>query len=299
MNPENWIGICSRRTTEELFAAIKRLDFRKSAATNAVLAHLAELDNREAAVAKGFPSLFVYCTHELGYSEAEAFVMIRAARAARRFPRILTMLARRQIHLSAVSKLFPHLRPDNYLSLLDRASRRNIEELDRLLAELAPMPEKRPVIRTLSVSSGPFGTNGVRLDPAWPPGATSTGIADSFLPEEAAPTPAPAAPSPSAAGPAAPPAAQGRVLFNFVGPERLRQKFSRAKEVMRHKYPWGLPEQIFEAALDALLDRKDPDRRLARKEARRARHVDKKGVWVPITGGDSGRTGTTQAAFRT
>lgn len=278
MNPENWIGICSRRTTEDLFAAIKRLDFRKTGATNAVLAHLAELDKREAAVAKGFPSLFVYCTQELGYSEAEAFVMIRAARAARRFPRILTMLARRQIHLSAVSKLFPHLRSDNYVSLLDRASRRTLEELDRLLAELAPMPEKRPVIRTLSVSSGPFGTNGVRLDPEMAPGGQAAGTAAFDLPEVAASAPA----APSAAGPATQPAATGRVLFNFVGPERLRQKFSRAKEVMRHKYPWGLPEQIFEDALDALLDRKDPERKIARIQARRDRAAVAGGSWFPL-----------------
>lgn len=296
MQPEKWIEICAQRTTEELFAGLKRLDGRESRALAGVLAHLAELDKRKAAEERGYPSLFVYCTRELGYSEAEAFLTIRTARAAANFPRILTMLARRQIHIGAVSKLYPHLRSENYRSLLDRASRRSLEELDRLLAELAPVAEKRPVIRTLSVATADTWAaldvkQGTLPRAGWHrhPDLSRPSANESLLTPPGTTSKQPDGATVATRNPGT---MDGRVLFNFVGPERLRKKFARAKELMRHKYPYGLPEQIFEDALDALLDRKDPDRRIARMEARRNRAVAKRGLWVPVSAASAAKEGT-------
>ncbi|MBI3299342.1 MAG: hypothetical protein HYZ75_14335 [Elusimicrobia bacterium] len=267
MEAEDWLDCCARKTTKSLFEDMRQLHRVESEMIAPILAHLSELDKREAVLAEAFPSLFSYCVSELGYSEAEAFLRIRAARAARRFPRILGMLARREIHVSAIGKLAPHLTSENYRSLLDRASRRTIEEIQTMVAELAPEPEKRPVIRTLSV-----GMSLLPEDPA--KGDLFAGPAGSGDPLESPPTEA-ATPAivlpirhdePSPVLIAEPvPAVESRVLFNFVGRESLRRKLKRAAEILRHKYPRGEPDLLFEQALDDLLDRRDPGRRIARK----------------------------------
>lgn len=289
LEPERWLEFCEKRTNAELFANLLRLDAGEAQALAAILAHLAELDVRRAAAETSHPTLFAYCTKVLGYSEAEAFLRIRAARQAKRFPRILSMIGRRQIHVTAVAKLAPHLTPDNYRGLLDRASRRTTRELDRLISELAPVPERRAVIRSLSVGPRPAPIETT----ASQGGLFAQGVdVPSQTQERSAREVAPAcAQAPSAAPPAAPaqpqiglmalrtPAAlEGRVLFSFVVDESVRAEYERAREVMRHKFPAGRPEQIFAAALKDLLDRRDPERRLARKEKRRAQRRARQGA---------------------
>lgn len=263
---ERWLAYCRHRTNNELFSNLARLDAGEAQALAVVLAHLAELDERRAAAETSHASLFNYCTRVLGYSEAEAFLRIRAARQAKRFPSILSMIAARRIHVTALAKLAPHLTPENYRRLLDRASRRTMRELDAMIAELAPMPEPRPVIRTLS--------SGVAAVPAAPPEAGLALFEGSPPPSVAAPAtslepPGPARPAERPSG--RPVRRSGRVLFKFTVDEAVRADYERAREVLRHKFPAGCPEQIFAAALDALLERRDPERRLRRKERRLAR----------------------------
>lgn len=295
--PERWLLFCARRTTPELFESLHRLDRFESWSLAAILAHLAELDRRNASEERGFSSLFSYCTRELGFSEAEAYLRIRAARATIRFPRILTMIAERRIHLTAVARLSPHLTGENHRRLLDKASRRTLAELDRLVAALAPLQEKRPVIRTLSVGPSvgqgaarpveeagclalPLAGMGAARGEEDSPGHPAAGDTAAQAPAGALTEPSTGAPAGPSAGTHPPANAreegdeaspislppEGRVLFNFAAPESLRAKFNRARDLLRHKYPRGGPEHVFDEALEALLDRKDPDRRIARKK---------------------------------
>lgn len=256
MNAEDWIERCACKTTEQLFEDLRRLHRVESQMLAPILAHLSEIDKRDAVLAAAYPSLFAYCIQEFAYSEAEAFLRIRTARAARRFPRILGMIARREIHLTAVAMIAPHLTQENYRGLLGKASRRTKEELQHLIAELAPQPETRSVIRTLSV--------GIAATPA----ASSSARDDLFWTRQLE-SDAPSQPESSAASRPLPQEPTARVLFHFVGNESLRGKFKRARELLWHKYPKGQPDRIFEDALDALLDRKDPERRIARKLRRK------------------------------
>ncbi len=58
-----------------------------------LLTLLAELDARRLYLGEGCSSLFTYCTQVLRLSEHAAYHRIEAARAARRFPGILALLA--------------------------------------------------------------------------------------------------------------------------------------------------------------------------------------------------------------
>src|SRR2546422_9684271 len=89
----------------------------------ALLAHIAEYDARRLYVPAGFPSMYLYCVHELHLSEEAARKRIHAARTARQFPAIFDAVAEGRLHLSAVIVLAPHLTPENANELLAAAAR--------------------------------------------------------------------------------------------------------------------------------------------------------------------------------
>jgi len=86
-------------------------------------------------------------------SESMTAKRIWAARTARRFPVILQMVARGELHLSAIVKIARHLNEDNHRSVLMRARHKSSRELDVLVAELAPRPDVSSRIRALPRST--------------------------------------------------------------------------------------------------------------------------------------------------
>ena len=125
--------------------------WNERAALVELLAHLAELDTRRSLyAAEGYGSLFAYCTRALGLSEDAAYRRIEAARACRRFPAILDRLADGSVTLTAVRMLARHLTAENHAEVLAAARRRTKEEIEALVARLAPRPDANPVIRRLA-----------------------------------------------------------------------------------------------------------------------------------------------------
>jgi hypothetical protein len=106
---------------DDLVARLKGLVSRDRDLTAQIVAHLAELDTRDVFLREGYGSLFVYCRDALGLSEWEAYNRIEVARAARRFPVILDLLAEGSVNLTAVRLLAPHLTPGNHREVLDSA----------------------------------------------------------------------------------------------------------------------------------------------------------------------------------
>src|SRR5262249_50065463 len=103
------------------------------------------------------PSMFIYCTEELHLSEAEAYLRITVARAAREHPVLLDMLRDGRLHLSGIAKLVPHLTLENRAAVLARAAHLSKREIEALIAELAPKPDVPTTVRA------------VRSHPAEPP----------------------------------------------------------------------------------------------------------------------------------
>ncbi len=66
-----------------------------------LIAHIAEVDRRRL-YARYASSLFVYCAEVLHLSEAEAYLRIEVARASRKYPVLLEMLADGRLHLSGI-----------------------------------------------------------------------------------------------------------------------------------------------------------------------------------------------------
>src|SRR5262245_13799211 len=99
-------------SNNELPASTERLVRSDRETTATLVAHLGEIDARKLYLSEGFSSLFTHCT-ALGFSEHEAYNRIEVARAARRFPTILDMLASGSVNVTTVRRLSPHLTTDN------------------------------------------------------------------------------------------------------------------------------------------------------------------------------------------
>src|SRR5687767_15334269 len=137
----------TRLPDSQLLTQVKNLVARERGVTAELIAHLAELDTRDAHLREGYPSLYVYCRDALGLSEWEAYNRIEVARAARRFPIILEMLAEGSVNLTTVRLLAPHLNEDNHRAALDTARGKRKPEVEEIVAQLAPRPDARPFVR--------------------------------------------------------------------------------------------------------------------------------------------------------
>jgi hypothetical protein len=135
---------------QDLLARLEVLAGKEREAPAELVAHLAALDGRPALyAARGYGSLFSYCTQALRLSEDAACSRIEAARACRRFPLILELLASGSLTLTSVHLLARHLTVENHESVLAKARNRRRHEIEALVAELAPRPDLPSAVRKL------------------------------------------------------------------------------------------------------------------------------------------------------
>ncbi len=147
----------------ELVEQLSELAAREREALCDGLAHLAELDTREVHLRGGYASLFVYCREALALSEHDAFNRVQAARATRRFPRVLERLRAGALNLISLKLLAPYLTPENLERVLECARGRRRFEVEQIVASLAPWPEAPALIGGQPAVAGP-------LPPPAPPG---------------------------------------------------------------------------------------------------------------------------------
>src|SRR5262245_54852909 len=139
----------------ELLRRLSLLLSRSRRVEAELVAHIGEVDHRKLFLSQACSSMFVYCVEVLHLSEAEAYLRIAVARAARRFPVILQMLGEGRFHLSGIALLSSHLTEDNCEKLLARAAYRTKRQIEELVAELAPKADAPTTIRKLPSPSLP------------------------------------------------------------------------------------------------------------------------------------------------
>lgn len=232
---------------------------------SAFLRKLGEFDERKLYLPLGFSSVFSYCTKALRLSEPSAAKRIVVARLARRFPVLLDIIARGDCTLTNLWILAPAIHPDNLESLLSHIPGMTKFQAEQLKASLIPGVERRPIIRIEAVrghlaltppplsESPPTNTSSVQSPLPTSPPSVIAGDGK----EQALDGPTLIGADPFASSPDF-----RRVGFHFTASETLLSKFRRAQNLMRHRFPKGDPENVFSEALDALLDRVDPQRRL-------------------------------------
>jgi hypothetical protein len=218
-------------TDEQLLATVRNLAQHERAATVRVIAALAELDARRLYLGQGYSSLFTYCTHALHLSEHAAYGRIEAARAARRYPIVLDLLAEGALTLTTVCLLARHLTPENHRAVLDAARHQTKRNVECQVAALHPLPPVLSAIRKL---------------PAPPLLRSMPDVVD--------------APAP----PATVLAASHTVVVKPLAPERYKVQFTvsrtthdklrQVQDLLRHVLRDGDVAAIFDRALTLLLD---------------------------------------------
>src|SRR5436309_5766037 len=187
----NILATATRLSDEDLLARLQHLAANEREATAQLVAHLAALESRPAVyAAQGYGSLFSYCTQALRLSEDAACNRIEAARACRRFPVILSSLATGEVNLTAVRLLGRHLTAENHEAVLARAKGRSRQQIDVLLAELAPRPDVPSLVRRLpTLAAPPPATATPNHPPAGCPAEPSAGVGSSATVFAPAPRP--------------------------------------------------------------------------------------------------------------
>lgn len=237
----------------ELLALMKRLSAAERTLSVYSILQLAEVQRRKLYVDAGFPTMFAYCVGELGYSEGNAFRRLQAVDAARKFPEVVSLVKEGAITVCALSVIARHLTAENSARVLKMAEGKSVRAVERIAAELAPRPDTRDVIR--SISTAPTNES---IDA----GATAIGAAESASPEAAppafSPSPAPAMRKLESRQKVTP-LSLDRSQFSFTGSEELRVVVERCKDVLWHRYPEGRLEDIFLVLGKFYLERQDPE----------------------------------------
>jgi len=265
---------------DELLARLSSLVDRHRRCEAELVAHLAEVDARELYLGKACSSMFSYATEVLHLSEHEAYLRIACARASRRFPVLLDLLADGRLHLSAIAKLAPHLTDEGAEALLARAVHRTKREVEELVAEVAPRPDVAASMRKLPQARP--SSHG-QLGPDRAPGATAPASARPAT-STASVTPDPAATAvlvthtdPTAVEPTGPevgeapaaraattgsneppravvePIAPARYRVQFTASTELRDKLERAQALLRYRNPDCDLAEVVDQAVTLLL----------------------------------------------
>jgi hypothetical protein len=226
----------------DLLAEVARLATSERRATAPLVASLAALDARRLYLGQGCSSLFTYCTRILHLSEQAAYGRIQAARAARRFPLIVELLADGAIHLTAVGLLAPHLTEENHCELLEAARQKSKREVEHVIARLRPQPDVASAVRKLPEQKVPARQELPAVAVAGPKETTPM-----------TPAVAPAS-NPSCPRSEVRPLAPERYKVQFTISLETYEKLRRARDLLRHTIPSGDPAAIFDRALTLLLD---------------------------------------------
>jgi len=229
-------------TDVDLELAIASLKDVERTASSALIAHLAELEDRKLHLARGFKSLFGYCHRVLHCSEYESYGRMQAVHAARRFPVILPMLAEGLLHLTAVRLLAPHLRDEDHLALLGGAIHKSKRAIAKSLAGWFPSEDVASTIRKLPTVAA--ADNSV----------TAAGQGAESLGPMAAAAPSPT--TPAAVRPTAPaivaPLSADRYRVTVTVSNAAHDDLRFLQDALRREIPNGDPAEIVARALAAL-----------------------------------------------
>ena len=212
---------------EDLEKSLLEVSFQGHRLLAAQLVHLSEIEHRRRELEAGYSSLYDFCTRRLGMSNGEAYRRISACRLLRRFPSLVTPLARGDINLCAIVLLRDVLTDDNVDDVAERASNKTTRQVEELVARLAPKPDVPSRMRAL---------------PASAPRTEVMPFVDAAKPQQAPKNTQRVVPL-----------SEQRHRIEFTASTALRKKIERIADLMRHANPKGDLEMIFDRAADLLL----------------------------------------------
>ena len=233
-----------------------------------VIEHLVEVERRRLYLAHATSSLYRYCIDRLGYSEDAALKRHRVAQLATRLPEVLEELRIGTIHLTGLFLLAGHLTDGNATALLSEARGKSRRRLEELIARWFPRPDVAPSIQLEGVA--PATSRGAQQV------LRSTRLSAASTGQFTCPgTGKPGAPS------RLEPLSPSRLRVEFTARAEVYDKVERARELLSHAVPAGNLGELFERALDALIE-KESRERFGVGKPRKARRIKPGSRHVPV-----------------
>src|SRR3954471_22530345 len=239
----------TRLSDAQLLVEVERLAGSERASTAQLIASLAEIDIRGLHRGLGYSSMFAYCTGHLHLSEHATCNRLEVARAARKWPVILDLIANGSVTLTVVRLLAPSLTRDNHVAVLSAATHKSTRDVQELIAMLRPAPDVPSTVRKLPEPKS--------LAPLAP---TPSAIAGAAAPEDASPV---RNSIPDAHPAAMVTGATSRASLTSLAPDRYRIQFTigretrdklrRVQDLLGRSVPGGDPSVVFDRALSLLL----------------------------------------------
>jgi hypothetical protein len=253
------------------------------ATTAALLAHIAEVDERRLYLPAACSSMYDYCVRRLRMSEDTAFKRIRVARTARQFPVIFAALADGRLNQTSVLLLTPHLKLETAHDLIEAAANRSKAEIELLLAERFPLPDLPTLVQAMP-PAGP--ADELAVQPVTDP--TLQLAPEPVVPSDESTTLAfmePLAARPAAYAKLAP-LAPGRFALQLTVNQATHDLLRYAQALLGHALPSGDVAEVIERALRELVrkleqqkfaasarSRPDPDSGRGSRGAAKGRYV--------------------------
>ncbi len=227
-----------------------------------LLVHLHEIERRKLYLTLGYSSMFDYCRTRLRLSEGAAMRRITTARCLARFPQLCGLLETGEVNLMSVALVSRVMKPENTDSVIARIRGKSKRAVEAIVAEYEPrtlIPPDRvtPVMIPLAAASSRITATGG--------GEKSSSVdckddeAQHTIGGQGEPS---TAPSDTAAN------LERRHVVQFIAREEFMAKVERARALVSHQIPGATFEQLFELALDELIERRDPEARQKRRERR-------------------------------
>ena len=162
----------TEQSNENLFSKVKDLRGAEREITAELILYLNEIEQRRGYLEVGYPSLFMYCTKELGYSEGAAYRRSETAKALSTCPEIYQQLKSGAVTLCAISLISKVLTPENKLDVLAQVSGKTKLEVEAIAARLGavkPARKKSIVVHKVAVPEAPIFQS---TQPITPPSPT-------------------------------------------------------------------------------------------------------------------------------
>src|SRR5689334_2880451 len=228
---------------DDLIASTRELARKSNRVEAELLLYLGEIDARKIYRERASPSMIAFCMREFNFSEGAAANRVFVARVARELPAILEALRSGVVHLSGLRVLIPHLNEENHEKVLALATGKSKREIEEIAASLSPRPPAPDAVRKLP-------NRELAL---------------------AAPASTPASPAPrrEERRPVIAPLSADTFEIRFTGSRAFRDKLRQAQDLLRHRIPNGALAQVFDKALDVLIEKVLKERFAVGRKARR------------------------------
>ena len=248
------VSAVSGLSAQDLVARVRSLNADGNRVLASLLLHLGEMEVRELYTKHACSSMFAFC-RRLGMSEGSAGRRLTSARAVRRFPQLLPLIERGELHLTALSIVSGILTVENVDAVAAAVRGKTQCEVEEIRVRYAPRPVVKDSIRKPAV----MGTPAPAPAPAaiampQPPAVIDLPLLPPH-PSVNAPTIRIARPAPAVV-----PLQEDAYKVQLTASKALVAKIDHVREMMRHRNPKGDLATILDAALDLLVAKLEKER---------------------------------------